>query len=474
MSSSNLNEKHPLYAENEEDWAKMRHTYAGERVVKDHTTDYLPATSGMRQDGMVPGQAGYGDYIAYLTRAVFPDYVSDGVEAAIGKMHLKPATINLPSALEPLREKATVHGESLQHLLRRMNEQQLVVGRLGLLLDVAPNSERGPLPYIATYNAEHIINWDGDAQEEGELPQLNMVVLDESGYERDGFKWTYKQRHRVLMLDGNQYVAASFKETLQFNPAELAAPMVRGKTLPKVPFVFVNTKDALPTPDNPPLLGLANLALAIYRGEADYRQNLFLQAQDTLVTMGSPEEDHRIGAGATINLPQGGDAKFIGVSAEGLGEQRQALENDRKEAGSKAGQLIDTSSREKESGEALGIRIAAQTATLTQIAQTSAGALEQLLRVAAEWFGANPDEVEVLPNLDFVDDSLAGKELLEYMQSRTLGAPLSLKSVHRLMQEKGLTVLEFEDEMKLLEDEEPADGGGGTGTGVEDDDGGEE
>ncbi|MBD4208505.1 hypothetical protein GUH47_21445, partial [Xanthomonas citri pv. citri] len=48
-------------------------------------------------------------------------------------------------------------------------------------------------------------------------------------------------------------------------------PTIRGKTLNRIPFVFINSKDIVARPDDPPLLGLVNLALAIYRGDADYR-----------------------------------------------------------------------------------------------------------------------------------------------------------------------------------------------------------
>jgi Domain of unknown function (DUF4055) len=469
-----ISSKHPKYDEFYRDWLVMRDTYRGERVIKGKGLEYLPATSGMLLDGMSGNSLGQQRYDAYKLRAVYPDCVGDAVEAMIGLMHSKPPVINLPSALMPLLEKATVSGEGLVNLLRRINEQQLITGRAGLLLDLPNNPEpNNPLPYLALYQAEDIYNWDDGAVDELSIPKLNLVVLNESEYERhDVFSWTFVEKYRVLSLGALQtnentgvYSTALFRNNTNEAFAQQVAntpfitPSIRGKTLDVVPFVFINTKDIVPTPDDPPLLGLAQLALAIYRGEADYRQNLFMQGQDTLVVIGSGEDNFRIGSGATITLPQGGDAKFIGVTATGLAEQRQSLENDKMAAAHKAGQLIDTRSRDKESGDALRIRVAAQTATLNQIAITGAAALENLLKIAATWVGANPDEVEITPSLDFTNTELSSKTLIELMTAKTMGAPLSRKSIHKLMQSKNLTDYGYDEEIEEIAEEEPFDNG---------------
>jgi hypothetical protein len=165
------------------------------------------------------------------------------------------------------------------------------------------------------YKAEDIINWDDSSVDELTLPKLNLVVLNESEYERtEDFGWKFVDKFRVLILgdpalNENQgiYQTGLFRDrTTNFAPTGLAMPNLRGKTLEELPFVFINSKDIVSSPDDPPLLGLARLTLAIYRGEADYRQNLFMQGQDTLVVIGVADETFRIGAGATVTLPVGG------------------------------------------------------------------------------------------------------------------------------------------------------------------------
>lgn len=486
-----VDSRHPLFIEHEPDFRQMRRTYRGERVVKRAGFEFLPATSGMKEDGIgLATQQGQRAYDAYRVRARFPDLVRQAVEALLGVMHHKPAVFELPTAMEFMREDATVRNESLQMLLRRVNEQQLALGRLGLLADVADSGERKDLPYIATYLGETVINWDEGRSDGIEIQNLNFTSLDESEFERIAdFEWELQQKFRVLLLAANEtdeaaidtvsgenargtgdsgdepvanlpegegvYRMGVFRENnTTFTPQGLITPSIKGRTLSKIPFVFINTKDITPEPDDPPLLGLSNLTLAIYRGEADYRQALFMQGQDTLVVIGSTDDDeHRVGAGASINLPVSGDAKYIGVESAGLTEMRLSLENDYTRAGAQGGQLLDTVGGDQQSGEALRVRVAAKTATLNQIALAGAFGLQTLLKIIAEWLGANPDEVVVVPNLDFADDRMSGKDLTEIMAAKSLGAPLSLASIHAAMQEKGLTELSLEEELEKIEAE---------------------
>lgn len=497
-----INSTHPFYEEFREDWITMRDLYRGERVIKRRTEHYLPATSGMHLDGMgkdnvgkpKPGQRAYD---AYRTRAYFTDFVKEGVEALIGMMHQKPATFELPDAMLPLVNKCTLQGEGLQDLLRRINAEQLIEGRIGLLADLPVNptaaagAVAGPvLPYIAWYIAESIINWDQADTAEG-YRALNLVVLNETGFIRhDDFTWKELLKYRVLMLNNsvgikNQdvqsgtvtdvpmgtYMMGTFTDTqgannIAFNPDAMKTPMLRGVTLNEIPFVFINSKDTVALPDDPPLLGLGKLALAIYRGDADYRQTLFMSGQDTLVVTGglrtadgtsNTDDALRTGAGARIDVEIGGDAKYIGITANGIAEMRQSLENDRIEAGSKAGRLTQNSaSKQDESGEALKTRQSAQTASLNQIAITGAKGLENLLKQIAQWMGmgqAEIDGIKVTPNLEFADFALVAQDIVQLMTAKSMGAPLSKESIHGILTERGITQLTFDEEMDKIDEE---------------------
>ncbi len=457
-----LKTTHPQYAAKIQSWSAMRDFYAGEATVKEAGVTYLPPTAGMVLDGMESTNLGYKLYQAYKDRAVFPDYVKEGIEALIGLIHQHDAKIELPERMKYLEKAATVDGESLLMLLRKINEEQLITGRLGLMVDLPRDPDpANPQPFISMYVAESIRNWDDGANIAG-VNDLNMVVLDESGMVREGFNWQFKEKYRVLELREGVYEQGEFQGDNYVQDA-LQIPMLRGKTLNKIPFVFINSKDLISTPDNPPLMGLGQLCLSIYRGEADYRQNLHMQGQDTLVTVGGirnpgavPGQDDdavRVGAGSRIDVEMGGDAKFIGVSSTGLSEQRNSLENDRKRAEFKAGQLIGNQSIKNESGNAMLARLAAQTANLNQIAMSSGEGLQTALRHIAIWMGEDPEKVKVTPNTEFTNAASNAQELVYLMTARSLGAPLSMRSIHTSLKERGYTQMDYEEEMKLVKKE---------------------
>jgi hypothetical protein len=444
--------RHPSYARFADDWRITRACADGESAIKTGGVLFLPPTAGMIADGMASPMAdGSRAYDAYRRRAVFPSVFAEAVAVALGVLHREPAVIELPSKLEPLLERATPSGEGLHALLRQINSEQLVTGRLGLLLDMPTTPTPSGLPYLALYQAETIVNWD-----EG-LGGPSLVVLDESGEEiDDNDAWWKVERYRRLVLEDGAYTAevreagGLFRESFQ--------PSIRGRRPDFLPFVFLNAGDLRSEPDEPPLIGLARLALAIYRLEADYRQALHMTGQDTLVVIGAHgEETYRVGAGASISVPRGGDAKFVGVSSEGLPEMRQALAADYARAARLGLGLIDTATRERESGEALKTRVAASTASLTSIALAGARGLETALRMAARWAGANENEVHVEANTDFTGDIFDPSELADLMTAQRMGAPISLRTVHDYLREKDLTSKEFEQELQEIADEQ--DGG---------------
>lgn len=454
---------HPLYTSFYQDWVMLRHCYSGEDDIKKAGIKYLPPTQGMIIDGMTRvTDTGYQTYEAYKLRAVWHDLFKEAVEAYIGLLHSKPPQITIPEAMQGVRSN---HGETMEQLLRRINEEQLVSGRLGLLVDlpVSPDASN-PLPYIAMYNAEHVRNWNiGD--NESLQTKLLFIILDESGYVLDPntqFSWIQETRYRVCIIENGIYQTGLFKSSIEkpiFNTANLSVPTLRGQPMTNIPFTFVNSKDLLAAPDKGPLYGLAKMMLGIYRGEADYRQNLFMQGQDTLVTIGglvrrdaasNPDAPLRTGAGSRIDMEAGGDAKYIGVNSSGLPEQRAALQNDRQRAEVRAGQLINARVGDKESGEALKTRLAAQTATLKQIALTGGAALEEQLRFIATWMGLNPDEVKVEPNEEFSSTLVTGQDAFQLMQAKDLGLPISYESIHAYMVDRGITKKNFEEEFVTI------------------------
>lgn len=497
---------HPAYSAIRPDWQRINDCYGGERVVKAAGSLYLPPTHGHLIDGYgtaSPNAIGNQDYDSYRLRAVFPDYIYAAVSSLVGVMHKEPPEIKLPAKLESLRNRATVRGESLASLLRRINHWQIRLGRVGLLAD--PPSGRlvsSALPRFALYEASSIINWDttpsldSDPGNDLDPEVLDLVVLDESGWIRkpDGDRlvldWQSIRSHRVLRLGPSG--SYEFKVVENDGDADFG-PWIRaevgGRPLNQIPFVFINATDLVPVPDVPPLNGLANLSMTIYRGEADYRHHLHMQAQETFVVTGHEEEagedsqPRRLGAGAQVVLAnESAKAYYVGIKADGLSEQREALSADHERAAHQLVGLLDTKTRQAETGGAMRTRMAARIASLESIAQAGAAGLQEALRQVAVWMGEDPEEVVVRPNTDFIDDPASTAELAALANAIAAGIPLSRESVHGWLKHKEFTKLSFAQEeakikaehkvystasvpspVTVLKSEEPADPAAATG-----------
>jgi hypothetical protein len=478
-----LTSHHPDYDEVVPDYVLMEDSYKGQRAIKAKGFTYLRPTEGMILDGAEQNieSIGYSKYLTYLERAKYPDYVERAVGTLVGVLNREDATIMLPSGMEGIRENATRRGESLLQLLRKIHEHQLRFGRIALLGDALKDR---PTPIFVDYRADSLINWDDDPVDTLAPRELRMAILDESRPELRALTWTDMNRGRALLLTDDTDPNLEFPTNREEGevPSEsrtyrtytedengkspVIEPRLAGRPLPFIPLTVIGATDLALAPGTIPLLGLANQCLAIYRGEADFRHGLHQQGQDTLVVIGEegsaedPDEatadkETRVGTGAKISVPLGGDAKFIGVNPAGLAEQRASIADDKKEAQEEGARLLTPQAATAESGEALRIRISASTATLQGIAKTAAKGLEAALKQMAVWMGLNPDEVRVEPNLNFSEVRPEPTALGAMMDAKSKGAPLSLESVHRFAREGDLTRMTYEEELAAIAAETP-------------------
>jgi hypothetical protein len=240
---------------------------------------------------------------------------------------------------------------------------------------------------------------------------------------------------------------------------DIAPTMVGGKPLEFVPIVVAGSRDLSLDPDEIPLAGVARAALAIYRLDADYRHQLFMSGQDTLIYIGLNKEDVPlyVGAGVAVALPPGGDAKYVGTGGAGLDAHQKAIADERDVAAAAGARVFDVSARGAESGEALRIRARASTATLVSVALNSAAALEQALRNCAIMVGEDPEKIVVVPNLDFVDAKMTPQEAQQMVEVWMSGA-ISYQTLYDNLQKGEIASQErtAEEEQELAAQEQAA------------------
>lgn len=415
--------KHPAYIAFLPSWQLMRDAVDGEDAVKSKGQTYLPMKSGiLAMSDEAKRQAAYD---AYKMRAEFPEIVAPTVRGATGIMLGKPTTIELPKALEPLKQKATRDGLTLDSLHRRIALELVTVGRYGLLPGIGADGD----PYLAGYVAESIINWDATDQ------TTDYVVLDESGpiRDRETNEWGDTEAYLECYVEDGVYKARRWIKTKAgwHTEDEIAAQDRRRRGISELPFVFIGANDLSASPDDIPLYGLAKLAVRVYRLDADYTYGLHLTSEPTPVAIGFDDPAQAIkdglapttiGASKLWVLPKGGDAKYLEFSGPGLGAQAKAIDAALSRAVMFGAQILTDSSKTAESGEAKKLRLSNEQATIKTIALNAAAGLERALKSVAVWMGANPDEVKVEPDTDFFDHDLTAQEITAIVQGWQQGA----------------------------------------------------
>lgn len=453
--------RHPLYDQFLPSWTLLRDAFGGEDDVKRKGEAYLPNKTGIEALAKDDPARANKAYAAYKFRAEFPDLVALTVRGAVGTMLDKAAKIELPSELEALRENATRDGLTLDALHRRIATELLLTGRYGVL----PGIGQDGAPYLAGYCAESIINWDVDDNQ-----NVDFLVLDESGKVRDRATgiWSDAEQYReCFVMDGRYGARVWTKSDKGWGAGEvIEAHDRKRRPLSVLPFVFINTSDLTPSPDDVPLYGLAKLSTRIYRMDADLTTSLHMTAEPTPMVSGytDPKESIEkgevpvgIGASTLWVLPVGGDGKFLEFTGAGIQSQEGVIQKNYDRAVMFGAQLLSDQGNAQESGEAKRVRLDSQHATLKGIAMTSAAGLEKALKSTALWYGADPDKVIVTPNLDFFEHTLSAQDITAVVAGWQASAYSRQTMFDRLKKGELIPVdRTFEDEMDMIESEGPA------------------
>lgn len=392
--------KHPdLMPERLADWCLMRDTMQGQRAVKRRGVTYLPMPSGFKSqpDG---GIEAYEK--AYKLRAIVPELLAPSVAAMIGIIHAKETQIIIPDGLSSIWENADGEGMSLEAFHRRITRYLLWLGRYGVMT-TAPTE--GGEPFLAGYAGDSIINWDRD-----------FFVLDESGMRRVGFEWKANPKFRVLELVDGLYVSTVY-EGEGLDTITKSEPVALGDgRLNFVPFYVGNARDVVPAVETPPLIGIANAIINSYQLSADWRWQLFMSGQETLVAING-EAPKTVGAGV-VHQMMGNDAmtpdlKYVSPTCSGIEAHDAAIEKQKEAAVMAGARMFEQEKSTQESGEARKLRFASETANLTSVAQVSAALLERGLRAAALMKGLDDKDIVVTPPKDLLDGTMSAADFAQ-------------------------------------------------------------
>ena len=443
---------HYTYPSFKEKWQTMRDSMDGERAMKDRTLSdkkYIPMTQGQIKDT----SGGLKRYNRQVNLAIYYDFVRQIITDSLGLMYNNAPIIKLPKSISEMETSATVNNESLEQLMLNTNKEQMLMGRRGLALDVV--DDKSSYPVISEYNAEHILNWN-DLIQDG-FVNYDFVLLDETSKVMNAaMEWVDSKKFRVLtIVDGfyTTYVVDEKEKAIKGgipSGIEAVQPSIHGKRYNRVPFVIANVSNTNSAIQNPATLSIADLSIALFRGEADYRTYLHMSGQDTLIFTGVKEQESkniRLGAGAHCSFSTDAKVFFAGVSGSSLTEMKASNDSIAERIASQGVSFVE--SGKAESGEALSIRSTTKTASLTVIAKVGARAIETILNMALEWMGS-AEVATISPNLEFTETKLTPKDLLDLVSYKIAGGPITDGELRELQESNGYS----DGDLKVYMDKE--------------------
>lgn len=440
-----VDSKHPHYTNDiQVEWKLMRNAYAGQSAIKAAAELYLPKPGGYA----AAEDKGIALYKAYMVRADFPEILSPTISAMIGLIHGGKIEINMPDSMSYLLERSTNNKLSLDAFHRRITKNLLLTGRYAVLAD-APVS--GGNPYLCGYAGETVINWSNDGE---------FFVVDDSGPIRTGFDWEDETRRLVFELKENAYIQTEYAGEND-NGKVITPTGTGGKTLDRVPFVVANAVDISPDVITPPLIGISRSSVSMYQLSADYRWQLFMSGQETLVAING-QAPNSVGAGVVHSMEgaegQTPDLKYVSPTCSGIDAHERALERYRRAAILAGARLLDQDNTSTESGKARKLRLSSETATLQTIAKSSCELLEQSLRNVAMMQGLSDTqqaEITVVPPEDLMDHTITPQDVKALVESWQSGG-YSYRTLYENLQKGGIASPERTIEEELLSmDEDP-------------------
>jgi hypothetical protein len=421
--------QHPDYVAYTDKWARCRDVSAGTDAVHAAGVKYLPKLK--EQDET--------EYRAYQQRAPLFNATWRTI-AALGGMLLRvPPRMKVPESLSALLDDVTGDGTGLLILLLELVEEDLTVGRAGLLVDypranvaslTQADAQRLNLqPTINLYKAEAIYNWQ--TRRINNKTVLSQVRLEENDVSRpDEFTEKIEKQYRVLDLDeAGLYRQRVFKVDAggnQYQVGEDIYPMMKGQQLKFIPFYFVGPDDTSPCVDNPPLIDLVDMNLAHYRVTADYEHGCHFTGLPTPVVSGytpeNPGEKLCIGSTTAWIFPDpSAKATFLEFQGTGLGALKENLEAKKAEMAVLGARMLEQQKRAAETAEVSRVHRMGDVATLASIAQAISIGVEAALQTFSDWAGASGD-VEFSLNRDFFPMPLDPQALAALVQAWQSGA----------------------------------------------------
>ena len=406
MSVTNL---HKEYDKHKWQWKRCRDVIAGKDALLQNGLSRERFTGSLYNpnfnvDVYLPRLVNQTDqeYMAYADRAAFFNATGRTLDALTGLIFAKNPQWQLPTAIERYADDITLTDTNLREFAEQIVEQQIAVGRVGIMVDypadaptnisIAAAEALNIRPFLRWYNAESIINWRSTFIRGVEV--LTMVVLKETVEVRqDEFTTDDVEQYRVLDLTDEGYRVRVMREDGAL--LSEAYPLQRGSRMNYIPFIILGANSAAPEVQKPPLLDLVETNIGHYRNSADYEHGLHFTGLPTPYVAGVQLQDGQtlsVGSMAAWVFPDpSAKADYLEFKGDGLETLRNAMKDKEQRMAVLGARMLMNDTRGAESYGTMELRTAADRSLLASIARAASDAIAKALNIMAEWVGAPAD-----------------------------------------------------------------------------------
>lgn len=422
-----VNTTHEEYDNMIERWQTCDDAADGQHAIHKAGEKYLPRLKDQSTE----------DYKSYKGRALFYNATWRTIAGLQGLLFRKPPVIEVSSQVEPLLDDITMDGQSLYDFAYGLSEEALELGRSGILVAYPEQSTEGLTladvsalnlrPYLKCYDAETIINWKTGIV--NNINVLTMVVLTED-YEivKNEFKSECETRYRVLDLIDGRFRVRVFRIDDRDNDELISEsfPVMNGKYLDYIPFIFVGTDSLTPDVEAPPLIDLVYANISHYKTTADYEHACHFTGLPTPVISGYTRENESdklyIGSTSAWVFPDPqAKASYLEFSGQGLGALENNLTRKEQMMAILGARMLYSDKKGVESADTASIHRSGENSVLSGISQALSKALTKALSIMDIWLGGTGESYIEL-NTDFLGMPLNAQELTALVSAWQSGA----------------------------------------------------
>lgn len=479
-----MNFLHPQYEKMQQRWKDARDAADGEYEVHAAREEHLPRLN-MEADDAYNLRLKMTPWFGATWRTII---------ALRGMIFRRPPDIKVTDVLKAYLTDVDNAGTSFISFSQKVSLDDLIVGRVGVLVDHTPVAEGatvadaqnvGARPYMCMYATENILNWGYSSA--GGRRKLSFVRLQEdpAGYPEVELK-DGEALHKVLVLEQGQYVqylyhvsTASGKETIVEGWPRY--PTRNTQPIPFIPFQPIGVDSLECKPEIPPLMDLITMNYHHYEQSSSYERGCFLSGLPTLFIYGDAggEEGQNTvylgGSKANVYPNPQTKAEFVEVqsSFEAL---LKNIEKKEFQMGVLGARMLEPRNAGVESGEAWKRKQAGDESVLVDMSTTLSEGMTNPLRWMAWWLGQeDEEETKVEFNKEFMPPNADSALLTSWMTMYIQGG-MSWKTLFYNLDRAGMYPpgTKEEDEKGRIEEGTPgmgtlptggsSNGGSDTGT----------